>query len=160
MIAGLISLSKGIMSPSDLLKAKGRFPLSKSTLARNLDNSPVEATTTVESKLKSSPRKKCSELERKFSVLWNRLGGPELEAEFKFHPARKWRFDFVHHQSKIAVEIEGGQFCQGRHQRPLGFEMDCEKYNAAIMLGWRVFRLTGKMITSDNLTEIMSLMQR
>lgn len=147
------------MSPSDLLKAKGRFPLSKSTVLRNL-NSPTVTTTTAEPKPKSSPRKKCSELERKFSVLWNRLGGPELEAEFRFHPARKWRFDFAHHPSKIAVEIEGGQFCQGRHQRPLGFEQDCFKYNAAILLGWRVFRLTGKMITSDSLSEIMAMMQR
>lgn len=148
------------MSPSDLLKAKGRFPFSKSTLARNLENSPT-VTTPIPPKPANSPRRKnSSELERKFEVLWNRLGGPGLDAEFKFHPARKWRFDFVHHPSKIAVEIEGGQFCQGRHQRPLGFEQDCIKYDAAIFLGYRVFRLTGRMITSDTLTEIMALMQR
>ena len=66
------------------------------------------------------------------------------EREFMFHPRRKWRFDFAWPDKKIAVEIEGG--VNGRHQRIGGFTSDCFKYNAAALLGWRVFRFTTAMV--------------
>src|ERR1035437_4661972 len=52
--------------------------------------------------------------------------------EFRFHPERKWRFDFAWPLYQLAVEIEG----RGRHQSFGGFEKDAEKYNAAAKLGW------------------------
>jgi hypothetical protein len=58
------------------------------------------------------------------------------EREFKFHPERRWRFDFCWPALKLAVEIEG----RGRHQTFVGFRNDCEKYNEALRLGWRVLR--------------------
>lgn len=131
-------------------------PVTKPTLARNLDNSPAEATTTAEVRHKSSPRKKCSELERKFSVLWDRIGGPALYQEYRFHPSRKWRFDFTHFPSKVAVEIEGGIWSGGRHTRGYGFENDAEKYLSATLLGWVVFRLTSNLITTNNCQDIIS----
>jgi len=67
----------------------------------------------------------------------NRL---EFEREYRFHPVRKWRFDFADPQRKIAVEVEGGIFTNGRHSRGSGMRSDMEKYNAATMLGWRVLR--------------------
>lgn len=72
----------------------------------------------------------------------------EPEEEFRFHPERKWRFDFAFPVERLAVEIEGITYEGGRHQRPEGFEEDCRKYAAAIMLGWRVLRVTPKMVTS------------
>lgn len=65
--------------------------------------------------------------------------------EFTFHPRRKWRFDFAFPDKMIAVEIEG--VGGGRHQRIGGFIGDCHKYNAAALLGWRVFRFTTNMVT-------------
>ena len=64
--------------------------------------------------------------------------------EYMFHPTRKWRFDFAWLSHKLAVEIEGGN--GGRHQRRAGFEGDCHKYNAAVLLGWRVLRYTTAMV--------------
>ncbi|MBU6392532.1 MAG: hypothetical protein KGQ83_09870 [Planctomycetes bacterium] len=64
------------------------------------------------------------------------------QAEVKFHPVRKWRFDFAHPELKIAVEIEGGLWVIGRHNRPQSMIKDIEKYNQAILLGWRVLRYT------------------
>ena len=64
--------------------------------------------------------------------------------ELSFHPKRKWRFDFAFPERMIAVEIEGG--ANGRHQRIGGFVGDCHKYNAAALLGWRVFRYTTAMV--------------
>jgi hypothetical protein len=70
--------------------------------------------------------------------------------EFKFHPKRKWRFDLAWTDRKIAVEIEGGVYTRGRHVRPIGFINDIEKYNAAVMLNWKLFRVTPQMIESGS----------
>lgn len=60
--------------------------------------------------------------------------------EHKFHSSRRWRFDFAFVAQRLAVEVEGGAFSGGRHTRGLGFVADCEKYNAAVLGGWRVLR--------------------
>ena len=62
--------------------------------------------------------------------------------EFKFHPVRKWRFDYAIPDHKIALEVEGGVWTGGRHTSPKGFLGDIEKYNTATLMGWRVFRTT------------------
>lgn len=68
--------------------------------------------------------------------------------EFKFHPDRNWRFDFAWPEKKLAVELEGGIWNKGRHMRPEGFIEDCNKYNAASLLGWKVLRFTERHIKS------------
>lgn len=67
-------------------------------------------------------------------------GLPEPIPEYVFHPTRKWRFDYAIPQWKVAVEIEGGIWTQGRHTRGQGFLDDLTKYNAAACMGWRVLR--------------------
>jgi hypothetical protein len=66
--------------------------------------------------------------------------------EWQFHPTRKWRLDFVLYRDRaltgIAVEIEGGIWSRGRHTRGKGFQADLDKYNAAVMKGWRVLRFS------------------
>lgn len=66
----------------------------------------------------------------------------ECVKEYKFHPERKWRFDYAIPKYKIALEVEGGVWTRGRHTRPKGFLSDMEKYNTATLYGWRVFRTT------------------
>lgn len=66
----------------------------------------------------------------------------ECVKEFKFHPVRKWRFDYAVPEYKIALEVEGGVWTGGRHISPKGFLGDIEKYNTATLMGWRVFRTT------------------
>ena len=51
--------------------------------------------------------------------------------EYRFHPTRKWRFDAAFPSEKVAVEIEGGVWKYGRHNRASGFLNDMEKYNEA-----------------------------
>jgi hypothetical protein len=65
-----------------------------------------------------------------------------IEKEFKFHPTRKWRFDYAIKAYKIAIEIEGGIWINGRHTRGSGAVGDLEKYNQAVLLGWRLLRFT------------------
>ena len=72
--------------------------------------------------------------------------GISYEIEYKFHPTRKWRFDFALPLHKIAVEVEGASWSGGRHTRGAGFAADCEKYSIAATLGWRVIRATTEQV--------------
>ena len=74
--------------------------------------------------------------------------GQGLRREHAFHPTRRWRFDFAWPADKVAVEVEGGHWTGGRHVRGCGFEADCEKYLEAMVLGWRVLRVTGALVKS------------
>lgn len=67
--------------------------------------------------------------------------GVEVVREFRFHPTRRWRFDYAIPSEKVALEVEGGAFTQGRHTRGRGFINDMEKYNTAGTMGWQVFRV-------------------
>lgn len=71
---------------------------------------------------------------------------PGWVSELKFHPVRRWRFDYAHESLKIAVEVEGGIWSKGRHTRGKGYIADCEKYNAAQILGYRVLRYSPNQI--------------
>lgn len=61
-------------------------------------------------------------------------------AEYHFALPRRWRFDYAIVEHKIAVEVEGGVWSNGRHTRGSGFIADMEKYNTAGALGWIVLR--------------------
>lgn len=65
-----------------------------------------------------------------------------FSTEFKFHPTRKWRFDRADVGNRIAIEFDGGVWIKGRHTRGSGFVRDCEKFNEAAALGWRILRYT------------------
>jgi very-short-patch-repair endonuclease len=88
-----------------------------------------------------------SELE---AILLNRLeraGLPVPRVGYHFAlPERRWAFDLAWPEQRLAVEVEGGGFVQGRHVRGAGYAADCSKYNAATLRGWRVLRFTGRMI--------------
>lgn len=69
--------------------------------------------------------------------------------EHKFHPERRWRFDFAAPCAMVALEIEGGVWSGGRHTRGKGFIGDCHKYNGAVARGWKVLRVTPQMMESE-----------
>jgi very-short-patch-repair endonuclease len=74
------------------------------------------------------------------SAIAHKLGLPAPEREHRFDPERRWRFDFAWPSLKIAIEVEGGVWVRGRHVRPAGYLADLEKYNRAVVMGWRVLR--------------------
>jgi very-short-patch-repair endonuclease len=98
-----------------------------------------------------------SNLETAFETYWrvywrhrgNPIIPPSLLPEYRFHAKRKWAFDFAHIQAKVAVEIEGGTFTNGRHTRGAGYAADCEKYNQATAMGWAILRYTSDMLSND-----------
>lgn len=83
------------------------------------------------------------------------------EREFVFAAPRKWRLDFAWPDDKIAVEVEGGTWTNGRHSRGAGFAADCEKYARAAILGWTVLRVTGDHVKSGQALQwLEELMER
>lgn len=70
-------------------------------------------------------------------------------------PERRWRFDWAHIPTRIAVEVDGGNrmarivngraVAVGRHTQ----DDDYEKMNAATSRGWRVYRFSTAMLTRD-----------
>ncbi|HFG6930653.1 TPA: DUF559 domain-containing protein [Acinetobacter baumannii] len=70
----------------------------------------------------------------------------DFEQEYKFHPKRKWRADFLITGTKILVEVEGGVWSGGRHTRGKGYLGDMEKYNSAAMMGFTVLRFSTEQV--------------
>lgn len=66
----------------------------------------------------------------------------DFVSEYKFLTNRKFRFDFAIVKDKIAIEYEGIVGYKSRHTSITGYTKDTEKYNLAVINGWRVLRYT------------------
>lgn len=83
-----------------------------------------------------------------------KAAGIPYRREFRWHPKRKWRSDFylpMFGRGGVLVEIEGGIFRKGRHTTGIGFTADCEKYNEAVLAGYRLIRGTAKHVKTGQL---------
>ncbi len=88
-------------------------------------------------------------------------GLPAPVPEYLFAEPRKFRFDFAWPSVKVALEIEGGIYVQGRHSRGAGMEKDMEKYNLAAEAGWRVLRFSPKHVKDGSAIRVLrSLLER
>ena len=95
----------------------------------------------------------------RFERLLRSVGLPAPVREHRFHPVRRWRFDYAWIDHKVALEVEGGVWTGGRHTRGAGFVADIEKYNAAVVAGWRVVRVVpGKLCASATVGMLESLL--
>lgn len=86
---------------------------------------------------------------------WEMFGLPVPEAEYRFHPVRRWRFDYAWPDCLVALEVEGGAFTGGRHTRGAGYVKDLEKYSEAAALGWRVVRCTPKQLQTGAICDVL-----
>lgn len=66
--------------------------------------------------------------------------------EHVFAPPRRWRFDYAWPSARVALEVDGGTFTGGRHVTGAGYSRDLEKLNTALIMGWRVLRVTPAMV--------------
>lgn len=74
----------------------------------------------------------------------------EREHKFALEIGRKWRFDLAITRWKVAAEVNGGVFIQGRHSRGAGIEEDMRKLGAAVELGWLVIQCTPRLVKSGD----------
>jgi hypothetical protein len=93
-----------------------------------------------------------------FQKICESVGLPKPEPEVRFHPVRKWRIDylFTDGPARVALEVEGGVWKGGRHNRASGFLKDMEKYNALSACGIVLLRATPQDL---NKTEILELIR-
>lgn len=87
--------------------------------------------------------------------LFRAHGLPEPEPEVRFHHLRRWRWDWCWVRQKLALEIQGGTWTNGRHTRGRGYRNDCEKQNAGVLLGWRILNVTTDMVKSGEVLELV-----
>jgi very-short-patch-repair endonuclease len=100
-----------------------------------------------------------SGLEKEFWAKWKLLKGPALVEQHRFHPTRRWRFDFAHLASKVAIEIQGGIWSHGAHVRGAQYQRDRAKIVMAQELGWIVYELTDRQITGEWIERIVGMIQ-
>ena len=72
------------------------------------------------------------------SAYYVQSGLPAPVFEHRFHHTRKWRLDIAWPDHKLAVEVQGGIFIQGRHSRGAAMLKEWEKLNALVVMRWRV----------------------
>ena len=112
-------------------------------------------------KLRSSKQNKTgSALEEKFLSIWRTLNGPDLLREYRFHPVRKWKFDFVHVKSSTAIEVNGGLWIKSGHSTGSGIGRDYEKANAAILCGYQLFQLSSDMLNARYVLDIIEFIEK
>ena len=88
-----------------------------------------------------------SSLELQFDTLWNDLHPTiDLDTEVRLISDRRFRFDYVHLGSKVAVELNGQIWHKGGHSSGSGLLRDYEKLNLAQQSGYVVFQLSAEMI--------------
>lgn len=83
-------------------------------------------------------------------------GLPWPQWGYKWHPVRRWLADAAWVERRLLLEVEGGvtpfrdkrtgELRQGRHVTITGYEDDCIKYSEAAICGWRVIRVTRRMV--------------
>ncbi len=87
------------------------------------------------------------------------LGLGEPVKEYKFCATRRWRCDYAFIDIKLAIEIEGGIWAYGRHNRAFGYIKDMEKYNKLTEEGWHLLRYQPKLINWDQVIEVVNLLR-
>lgn len=87
-----------------------------------------------------------------------------LTTEYRFHPVRRWRFDFMwtrfgldpsgkEDPTMIAVEYDGG-LGMTSHSSIKGIMRDQEKINHAQELGWQVYRANSASVRDGSFMEL------
>lgn len=83
-------------------------------------------------------------------------GLPPPIYEHRFHPTRKWRFDLAWPKHLIYLEVDGGIWIAGGHNRGAQIKKDWEKRNAASALGWRGIWCEPKDLCSQEIAECLA----
>jgi len=79
----------------------------------------------------------------------------ELEYYFARGLGRRWRSDIAFPAVRVAVEIDGGLWIYGRHNRAAGALADMEKGNGYASLGWIVFHCPWEWLEDNDKSEVL-----
>ena len=80
----------------------------------------------------------------------------EVPFSLMFSTKRKYRADFYCPKLKLIIEVNGGQFVEGRHNRGgVGYETDLNKINLAQSHGIKVMQFTYEMLQRREYVELV-----
>lgn len=95
-------------------------------------------------------------------------GLPEPVLEYQFHPSRKWRFDFAwpnfamsngHRvgtlSGSVALEVDGGIWIHGGHNRGAQLKKTWEKENEAQIMGWKIIKCEPKDLCTTTTADLV-----
>lgn len=119
-----------------------------------MPRSPLPATRKLRKPKKLTPaqairRFKADARVRDFALWCERNALPIPTAEYRFHPIRKWRFDFCWQRESVALEVQGGLFSAGRHTRGAALLQEHEKLNMAAEMGYRIVFTTPQTLKNS-----------
>ena len=108
-------------------------------------------------KSKDQKRPKSTFQQKAFLQLCRSHGLPDPVAEYRFHAKRRWRIDyyFETNETRLALEVEGGVYTYGRHNRASGFVADMEKYNALAQAGIFLIRVMPKDLLKKSTCDLI-----
>lgn len=66
------------------------------------------------------------------------------QEEYRFASPRRFKFDYAFPDQMIAIEYEGINSQFSGHTTLVGYTINCQKYNLALKLGWKILRYTAK----------------
>jgi very-short-patch-repair endonuclease len=70
------------------------------------------------------------------------------QRQYRFDPSRKWEADFCWPARLLIVEVDGGVFVNGGHNRGKAYTDDRERDAEAMCHGWKVLRVTTAQVES------------
>lgn len=144
------------MSVAEAMEAANRRELNR-RMGRPLDAPPMVTGARTETPAPkkpviAQPIDRTVELAPMLYALLEKYQVPRPVPELRFSTDRQWRFDWAWPAYRVALEVEGGAWTQGRHTRGRGFLDDCEKYSEAAALGWRLIRVPpDQLLTLDTI---------
>ena len=92
--------------------------------------------------------------------------------QHRFHPTRQWRFDMARPDLKLAVEVDGlrapwmyksengKKHHPGDHRSVEGVTKGCERAAEAMILGWRILRVTPAQVKSGQAVDWIERLTR
>lgn len=134
-----------------------------------LSDLPPELQKSVRGQIVRQPRRRKSEAEKalaraeatkardRFFAALRYAGVPLPEYEVRFHPTRRWRFDYAWVDQRCALEVNGGLYVIGHHSRGASVEDDYEKLNHAAARGWRVLQVTPRKLAKPTTVSLIKL---
>ncbi len=157
-----------MITPVQLAVLKERFPgIGEPTLRRNAEallsqpflavlppsitapaQKPATASIAAKAKRPRVSRVPKTEAPALFFAALASAGLSEPLREHMFHATRKWRFDYAWPQYLIALEVDGGIWVNGGHNRGAQMLKTWEKENEAVCMGWRILRCQPKDLTA------------
>ena len=79
--------------------------------------------------------------------------------EYKFHNKRKWRIDYAWPEQKLAIEVEGGIWINGGHNRGKIYKDNVEKYNELVLHGYDLLRFVPDNLLTYGIDTIIQWFQ-